>query len=151
MTRRFGTPREANRAYLHRPGAYAVLLRGPSVLLTHQRAPRPEFQLPGGGIEPGEPVLRALHREVLEETGWRITPQRRLGVFRRFTYMPEYGFFAEKLCAVFLARPVRCVAPPSEPDHCAVWAPLQEAGAMLGNDGDRHFLQQIARAIRHGR
>lgn len=76
--------------YTQRPGAYAVLLRGRDVLLTHQAAPIPEFQLPGGGIDPGESPLAALYREVMEETGWRIARPRRLGAFRRFTYMPEY-------------------------------------------------------------
>lgn len=32
----------------------------------------------------------------MEETGWHIANLRRLGVFRRFTHMPEYGFWAEK-------------------------------------------------------
>ncbi len=145
MIPRFGSPRLAAQSYRHRAGAYAVLLRDGSVLLTHQSAPVPEFQLPGGGIERGEPVLQALHREVREETGWRIVPLRRLGVFRRFTYMPEYGIWAEKLCTIYLARPVRLLGPPSEPGHSAMWLPMDEAVERLGNDGDRHFLQSAAR------
>lgn len=32
------------------------------------------FELPAGGIEPGEPVADAAVREVLEETGWAVSP-----------------------------------------------------------------------------
>ena len=144
--RRVGDPVRAGMRYTHRPGAYAVLLRGAEVLLTHQEDPVPEFQLPGGGIDPGESPLRALHREVHEETGWRIAMPRRLGAFRRFTYMPEYGIWAEKLCHIYLARPVRALGPPAEAGHTSVWAPLELASEMVANEGDRAFLEQIAKA-----
>jgi len=144
MIRRFDTPPDPARRYRRRPGVYAVLIREGEVLLTHQDAPLPEFQLPGGGIDPGEHALPALHREVREETGWTMTLQRRLGAFRRFTYMPEYDLWAEKLCTIYLARPVTCLGPPSEPGHTAVWAPMAAALRILANDGDRHFLQALA-------
>jgi 8-oxo-dGTP diphosphatase len=142
MIRRFGEAVEKGRKYVRRPGVYAVIAEGDSLLLTHQAAPVPELQLPGGGIDPGESPLAALHREVLEETGWRIAPQRRLGAFRRFTYMPEYDIWAEKLCHIYLARPVRPLGPPSEPGHTALWMAAEEAAARLGNSGDRHFVQR---------
>lgn len=143
MTRRFGPPPRRDRDYRHRRGAYAVLLRHGRVLLTHQAAPAREFQLPGGGVDPGETPLRALHREVFEETGWRMAVSRRLGAFRRFTYMPEYGFWAEKLCTVYLARPTTRLCDPVEPDHTALWMSPRAALASLGNDGDRHFLRSV--------
>ncbi|MCX8508912.1 MAG: NUDIX hydrolase [Rhodobacteraceae bacterium] len=146
MIRRFGAPPVAGQKYRIRPGAYAVLRLGRDVLLTYQEAPEPEFQLPGGGIDPGESPIRALHREVYEETGWSISPPRHLGAFRRFAYMPEYDRWAEKLCHIYLARPVRRLGPPKEPGHSAVWASLDEAPRLMVNEGDRHFLEQILRA-----
>ena len=145
MTRRFGEPVDRSLRYVTRPGIYAVLPLGGQVLLTFQAEPRPEFQLPGGGIDPGEQPMAALHREVMEETGWKIAPVRRLGTFRRFTYMPEYDLHAEKVCHIVLARPVRPHGPPSEPGHSAVWVPEDEAIGLLGNAGDAHF---AARALR---
>lgn len=142
MIRRYGEAVRRGPRYGHRPGAYAVLLRGSEILVTFQASPRPEFQLPGGGIDPGESPLRALHREVLEETGWRIARPRRLGAFRRFTFMPDYDRWAEKVCAVYLAHPVRPLGPPSEPGHSALWLPAREAVAELGNAGDRAFLRR---------
>ncbi len=143
MIRRYGEAVERGRAYKVRPGVYAILKRGSDVLLTHQAEPIPEIQLPGGGIDPGESPIAALHREVFEETGWRIAAPRRLGAFRRFSFMPEYELWAEKLCTIYLARPVRHYGPPSEPGHTALWLPGPVAAAELGVAGDRAFLRAV--------
>ncbi|MFU8865792.1 MAG: NUDIX hydrolase [Rhodobacterales bacterium] len=142
MIRRFGETPQQGQTYKRRPGVYAILSRGQDILLTHQSEPWPEFQLPGGGIDPGEQPLAALHREVLEETGWTISAPRRLGAFRRFTYMPEYDLWAEKLCMIYLARPVRQLGPPTEKEHMALWMPPALAAQKLGNAGDRYFVAQ---------
>lgn len=147
MIRRFGEPLVRGQRYGIRHGVYAVLLRDRDVLLTHQAEPEPEFQLPGGGIDPGESPLRALHREVGEETGWMIATPRRIGAFRRFVYMPEYDKWAEKLCTVYLARPTRRLGPPTEPGHRAVWLPIEAAAQLVGNDGDRYFLDLVRRSL----
>ena len=139
MIRRFGTPPEGGRRYVRRAGVYAVLPRDGQLLLTFQSLPAPDLQLPGGGIDPGESPIAALHREVFEETGWRISAPRRIGAFRRFTYMPEYDLWAEKLCTIYLARPVVRIGEPTEPDHEALWMDPAEATFELGNAGDRHF------------
>ena len=127
MIRRLGElPRKSTR-YVRRPGAYAILIRNGACLLTHQMAPFPEFQLPGGGIDPGESQITALHREVFEETGWSMAEPRHVGTFRRFADMPEYNMLAEKICHIFVARPVMRRGLPSEPGHSAVWMPAPEA------------------------
>lgn len=144
MIRRFGESVKAGQHYRPRPGVYAVLMLGSDVLVTHQAEPNPEFQLPGGGIDPGEHPVAALHREVIEETGWRIGTPRRIGTFRRFTYMPEYDRWAEKLCTVYLARPVLRHGPPTEAGHTAVWMSAEQAMRLLANDGDRAMLAQAA-------
>lgn len=140
---RLGRPREPGRHYRRRPGAYAILLRDGLVLLTHQAEPLPEWQLPGGGIDPGETAQRALHREVFEETGWHIGTPRRVGTYRRFTFMPEYDLWAEKVCHIFLARPTLCLGAPTEPGHEAAWATPRAALAMLATDGDRAMLRAV--------
>jgi len=126
-----------------RPGAYAILPRDGKLLVTYQGEPHDEIQLPGGGIDPGEGPIQALHREVFEETGYRIANPRRLGAFRRFVWMPEYGIFAEKLCHIYLAFPVRPHGPPTEAGHLAVWMDPVDALAELYNEGDVNFLASV--------
>jgi len=142
MIRRVGYAPDATRRYQLRPGAYAVLPLGRQVLLTAQTGDALDIQLPGGGVDPGESPLQALHREVLEETGWVIARPRRLGAFRRFVYMPEYAIWAEKLCHVYVAHPVYTRQDPIEEDHLTLVLPASEAAAALGNDGDRFFLRR---------
>lgn len=141
--RRFGRSPQKDRRYTLRPGAYAILALGSEMLVTHQEEPWPEFQLPGGGIDAGEQPVPALMRECLEETGWTVSRPVRLGAFRRFTYMPEYDLWAEKLCTIYLARPVRQMGPPLEAGHKAVWMPAEVAAHALAVDGDRHFVRQV--------
>lgn len=139
MIRRFGKSPAPRQDYIRRMGAYALLPRNGKLLVTRQCDPDPDFQLPGGGLDPGESPVAALHREVFEETGWRISDPRRIGTFRRFAYMPEYDLWAEKICLIYLARPAIRLGPPSEPHHSAHWVTAEEAARMLGNAGDRHF------------
>lgn len=143
MIRRFGAAAEAGRRYHRRPGAYAILPLDGGLIMTHQSAPEPEIQLPGGGIDPGESPVSALHREVFEETGWHIGTPRWLGTFRRFAYMPEYDLWAEKICMIFVARPTVCIGQPTEPGHISLWLPSDLAADAPGNPGDRFFVGQF--------
>lgn len=142
MIRRVGPVPDAHRRYILRPGVYAILPINGQVLLTVQTGDVPDIQLPGGGIDQGEHPLPALHREVMEETGWRISAPRRLGAFRRFVFMPDYGIWAEKLCHVYVARPAYRVCDPTEENHRTLFLPANKAQDFLGNDGDRHFLSR---------
>lgn len=145
MIRRFGEAPQRTKPYVLRPGAYGILARGNSFLVTLQSKPYFEFQLPGGGIDPGENAIAALHREVREETGWKISSPKFLGYFRRFVFMPEYEIWAEKLCHIYFARPIFQLSEPTEPFHTAHWMTKREASLRLGNDGDRFFINSLDR------
>ena len=140
--RRFGEPRRNEISYARRPGAYAIIAQGDELLLTLQDAAELELQLPGGGIDPGETSIQALHREVFEETGYRIFGIRRLGAYQRFTYMEEYDLWAHKICHIFLCSPARKICEPPEPDHTVVWMTARDAEIKLTNSGDRDFLNR---------
>lgn len=145
MIRRYGEAVRSGQRYRIRPGVYAILPRGADLLLTFQSEPAPELQLPGGGIDKGEDPVRALHREVYEETGWHIAAPRRVGAFRRFTYMPEYDLWAEKVCHIYVGRPVLRMGPPVEELHTAMWCPAVDAVDLLSNAGERDFLRRLLR------
>ena len=140
MIRRYGDTPVSGQRYKSRPGVYAILPLNGKLLLTYQGDPHYEIQLPGGGIDPGENPAQALHREVFEETGWRIGQPRKLGTFRRFVFMPEYDMWAEKLCHIYLARPIRPHGPPSEAGHIPLWLSPTDAIVELYNDGDADFV-----------
>ena len=95
---------------------------------------------PDAGESPAETAVR----EAFEETGYRIAAPRKLGTFLRFTFMPEYDLWAEKLCHIYLAQPVRPHGPPREPGHMAIWMSPTEALSELYNDGDAAFVARHA-------
>ena len=118
--RRYGAPVDLRRTYRDRPGAYGVIREGGDLLVTEQAAPQAGVPAAGRRNRPGGRGDRALHRECLEETGWRIQALRRLGAFQRFAFMPEYDIWARKVCHVYLARAVLRVGAPAEPGHRAL-------------------------------
>ena len=144
--RRYGERVDPAMRYTLRPGAYVILQQGRDLLLTVQDGERlncPEIQLPGGGIDAGEHVVPALHREVMEETGWTMDRPVRLGAYRRFVYMPDYDMWAEKVCTIYWSQPVRRLGPPLEELHAAIWVPMTEAPALLANEGDAAFVASL--------
>ena len=143
MIRRFGEDIQRGVRYEYRPGVYAILPKGENLLLTHQADPFDEIQLPGGGIDPNEHPIAALHREVYEETGWTIANPRRIGAHRRFCFMPEYDKWAEKVCHIYIAKPVKKRSEPLEAGHTALWLHQSDAIHLVNSEGSRAFLANL--------
>lgn len=60
---------------------YGLLRRAGKILLTRSKFRDKEFvNFPGGAVEPGEPPVAALQRELLEETGLEVKPVKLLFV-----------------------------------------------------------------------
>ena len=116
--RRFWGPPLAGRRYIERPGVYAVIRSRGEVLIVEWEG---QFHLPGEGVDRGEGTLAALHRECLEETGWRIRVERRMGAFQRYLYASEPGHWLRKVYHVYLARPALRIGgphPATAPSGC---------------------------------
>jgi len=138
--RRFGERPDPKQRYVTRPGAYGLIVKGDEALLTMSFEEEPSPQLPGGGIDRGEQPIPALHREVFEETGYRIAVEHRIGAFQRFCYMPEYDMWARKVCSIYLCRPVYQLGVPSEPFHTDLWAPLEMLPELLVDPSQAEFV-----------
>lgn len=143
--KRIGEPWRPGRPYRDRMGAYGIIVgRDGHLLLVDDRG---ELQLPGGGIDPGEGPVQALHREAREETGWRLGTLRRFAAFQRYVYLPDYGFWARKVQHIYLARAICSLGPPLEDWHVPLWMAPADAAEKLDVEGDR---EMVRRAILRG-
>ncbi|QKS27563.1 MAG: Methanol dehydrogenase activator [Accumulibacter sp.] len=94
---------ECLREYVRHQGAVVVIaeLEDDRLLFVRQyRYPlrRPFLELPAGKIDPGEELLVTGRRELLEETGYRASSWRHLGVMH-----PCVGYSDERI-EIYLAR-----------------------------------------------
>jgi 8-oxo-dGTP pyrophosphatase MutT (NUDIX family) len=65
----------------YRPSVYCLIFKGDKILLSKQWD---GYDFPGGGVEKGELIKDALKREVWEETGLKVQPDKLVGVFEDF-------------------------------------------------------------------
>jgi 8-oxo-dGTP diphosphatase len=72
------------------PGAAAVIVNAADEVLLQRRGDNGQWSLPGGAIEPGEEPAEAVIREVLEETGLHVRPERIVGIYGGPTHVGQY-------------------------------------------------------------
>ncbi len=141
--RRFAEPPQNSQYYKHRPGAYGIFMRHGQILLTAQIADQVEWQLPGGGIEHNEHPMEALSREAFEETGWRVQIARKVTIYKRYVYMPDYQIHAEKICHIYAGRAILRLGEATEPDHFPAFFDPETALEIMVNEGDKAALSQF--------
>jgi ADP-ribose pyrophosphatase YjhB (NUDIX family) len=90
------------------PGVAAVIRNESGAVLLMHRADDGCWGLPAGGLDPGENPADAIVREVYEETGLNVVPERILGVFggRKFRHTYPNGDEVEYTTVVFGCRVV---------------------------------------------
>jgi ADP-ribose pyrophosphatase YjhB (NUDIX family) len=111
-----------------------VVRRIGDVLMVRQAGPgeQPYWSLPGGRVEPNEPLLEALAREIVEETGVRIAHSELLCV--KQVLMP--GSEVDMLVFMFTCEPASpgSTTEPQDPDGFvleAAYLPVAEAISHL--------------------
>lgn len=62
-------------------GAFAIIFDDQGRVLLCHRCDMDAWNLPGGGLEPGELPDEAVIREVMEETGLKVVVERLVGVY----------------------------------------------------------------------
>ncbi|GAC1696679.1 MAG: hypothetical protein NVS9B6_04030 [Candidatus Limnocylindrales bacterium] len=118
-------------------GAAAVIVRDGRVLLVHHTYGELNWEIPGGGANPGESAEGAARREVLEETGLTLAGLRLAGVY----WEPQGAFGWHHF--VFRAD----LAPGSPEPHAADTGEISECGWFRPDQLPRPLSDFTARRI----
>ncbi len=113
------------------------------VLLTRRNIPpfHGLWVMPGGKIDLGEPILKALHREVMEEVGLEVEVQGLIDVFEHLTPGVSEDHF---VIIYYRCRPLSCVVNhnPGEVSE-ARWVPRHELKNYAMPEGASYILGRI--------
>lgn len=116
-----------------RNSAKAVVINNGKLLVNRCKSRFGEyFTLPGGGQRTGELLSETVRRELLEETGYSVTPLRLSGIYERVSNGRDESQ-RHKIYFIFLCRldsPER--SQPSETDRFQTgsdWLPLSEVSS----------------------
>lgn len=125
--------------------ALVVVRRGHRFLLMQERKYGSSWTIPGGRVEPGETLLTAAVREVLEETG---VPIRLDGVLRIEHVPVDAGV---RVRVLFTGTPIDDTAPKTTADEeslGAAWLTLDELGGRRLRGADLRALLESVEAGR---
>jgi ADP-ribose pyrophosphatase YjhB (NUDIX family) len=81
---------DAPRANSIVPAASAVVVDQDGRILLHRRADNELWSIPGGGMEIGETIAATIVREVEEETGLKVEPERLVGIYTNPGHVVAY-------------------------------------------------------------
>lgn len=123
--------------YVDRPGAYAVIEK--DGLYAVVKNPK-SFFLIGGGIEGSETPEEALRREVVEEIGWSIRIDDKIGTALQHIYVPEANVYISKEGHFYKVTLMEQVNETSEDTHELVWLSKEEALEKLLHESHRWAL-----------
>lgn len=73
------------------PAASAVVVDDAGRILLHRRTDNALWSIPGGAMEVGESIAETVVREVKEETGLDVEPERVVGIYSNPQHVIEYA------------------------------------------------------------
>ncbi len=136
--------RQPGKDYRERPSVYGLAFDERRRLLVVRVPRKDQLVLPGGGIDPGEEAVAALHREIREETGLAVRIVGALGRANQFIVTKNKGKAQNKLGRFYIVSVTARLGPPLEADHEVHWLPHAEADRALSWESHRWAL---ARAL----
>ena len=113
------------------------------VLLTKRNIPpfQGEWVMPGGKIDLGEPIIKAIQREVMEEVGLQVEVEVLLDVFEHVTPGEDNYHF---VILYYRCRPVTHDLAPNPAEVAeARWVPRGELAEVELAEGARYIVGQL--------
>lgn len=135
------------RSYPSRPwlGVSALLHSGDKVVLVQRGNPPLEgvWSLPGGAVETGECLTDAIHRELYEELGLELHPNR-LGELVEILREDEAGNTARHfVIAVFVAAIEEIPLQAGDDAAAAAWVPIDQIASYRLTDGTLDVIKRL--------
>lgn len=126
-----------------RTSVVAVIRNEKGKILLTKRAIPPylgKWVMPGGKIEPGEPITAALKREVQEEVGLDVHVESLVDIFE---VTPTSEHSAHFVILYYLVSPKSGELVISEEISEVVWADRKTASALETTEGTRYILSKL--------
>jgi 8-oxo-dGTP diphosphatase len=113
------------------------------ILLTKRKVPpfEGEWVMPGGKIDLGEPIVKALQREVMEEAGLEVEVQVLIDVFEHVTPGEDNYHF---VILYYRCRPLSCVISHNHAEVAeARWVSQEDLVNYKMPEGTRFILSKV--------
>lgn len=124
------------------PSVHGVVLNDAKAMLVHRREDHPFWALPGGKLDPGESLVDCLKREMKEETGLEVVPEKLLGVFSSPEYLLSAGEKVfQPLLIVFLCKTMGGSLTPNSESLSFEWLDQEN----IGTSDTFPLIKEIAR------
>src|SRR5262245_40881706 len=102
------------------PAVSGLVFNAEGEILLHRRSDTGQWAVIGGMVDPGEEPADAVVREVFEETGVRVEPERITGVYRTGIVTYDNGDRAQYIVTVFRCRPLSGTPHPHDDESLEV-------------------------------
>ncbi len=103
--------------------------------------------MPGGGVDSGESLHDALHREMKEEVGWRIEIGREVGSAAEFVYTSDDNKAYNKIGHFFVCSVVDSSGSRTELDHEPVWVTVKEFAGNAAHESHVWAIEQCCKDL----
>lgn len=116
----------AGKTYVERHAAY-IIIKDSTEQIVLVQAPNGAYFLPGGEIEKGETQVEAIHREVLEELGFKVELADYLGQADDYFYSRHRETYFHNPAYFYSAKSWQADGEPLEDFNVIKWFSIEEA------------------------
>jgi 8-oxo-dGTP diphosphatase len=129
--------------YIERPGVYAVIENRHNQIAVIKT--KTGYFLPGGGVDPGETGIEALHREIMEETGCQVSVSAEIGEAVEYINAQAEGKHYRIHGKFYKIQIDSHIGEGMEEDHQLVWLSQEDAFNLLVRRSQAWAIQWMAR------